>query len=167
MSAASDLIDRYALAPAILEYAVHGLTDEQVRARPGPGAWSIAELVAHLADSAVVGGDRMKRIIAEPEPTLLAYDENAWNDRLHMNEASIGEALALFGANRRWLARILRACSDADFSRWGTHTEKGKVTLAEQLVTYVSHVDHHLKFLYAKRANLGVAIQPRYTYPIV
>jgi hypothetical protein len=30
----------------------------------------------------------------------------------------------------------------------------------------VNHLDHHLRFLYAKRANLGVAIQPRYTYPI-
>ena len=45
----------------------------------------------------------------------------------------------------------------------GTHTEKGRQTLAEILVYATNHLDHHLKFLYAKRAKLGVAIYPRYT----
>ncbi|WP_165245033.1 DinB family protein [Paludisphaera soli] len=167
MSAISFLIDRYALGPAILEYAVYGLSDQLVLARPGPGAWSIAELVAHLADSDVVASDRMKRVIAEPEPTLLAYDESAWNDRLDMQQAPIEQAVALFAANRRWTERILRHATEADFARYGMHTEKGKVTLADLVVTYVNHLDYHLKFLYGKRANLGVAIQPRYSYPIV
>lgn len=167
MSKASDLIGRYALGPAVLEYAVHGLTEQQVRAKPGPGEWSIAELVAHLADSDVVGSDRMKRVIAEPDASLLAYDENAWNDRLYMQSAPIDLAVALFGANRRWMERILRTCSDEDFARAGVHSETGRKTLADLLATYVGHLDHHLKFLYAKRANLSVAIQPRYTFPIV
>ncbi|AMV38664.1 DinB family protein [Planctomyces sp. SH-PL62] len=167
MTAVATLIDRYALGPAILEYAVYGLSDEHLRARPGPGAWSIAELVAHLADSDVVASDRMKRVLAEPEPVLLAYDENAWNDRLRMQEAPVDLAVALFAANRRWTARILRDAAEADFARAGVHSEKGRTTLAELVVSYVGHIDHHLKYLYAKRANLGVAIQPRYTYPIV
>ncbi|MDG3003764.1 DinB family protein [Paludisphaera mucosa] len=167
MSAATDLIDRYALGPSTLEYAVYGLSEEHLRARPGPGLWSLAELVSHLADSDAVASDRMKRVIAEPEPTLLAYDENAWNDRLRMQEAPLDQAVALFAANRRWTERILRNCTDADFARAGNHTEKGRVTLAELVAMYVGHLDYHLKFLYGKRANLGVAIQPRYTYPIV
>lgn len=167
MSAAAALIDRYALGPATLDYAVYGLDEKHLRARPGPGAWSIAELVAHLADSDAVGSDRMKRIIAEPEPRLLAYDENAWNHRLRMQESSLEQAVALFAANRRWTERILRACADSDFARAGVHSERGRVTLAEELVIYAGHLDHHLKYLYTKRANLGVAIQPRYTYPIV
>ena len=28
---------------------------------------------------------------------------------------------------------------------------------------YVGHLDYHLKFLYAKRANLGVSLYPRYS----
>ena len=167
MSKAAELINRYALGPAILEYAVHGLTDEQARAKPGPGAWSIAEMVAHLADSDVVASDRMKRVIAEPNPSLLAYDENAWNDRLHMQDAPLNLSVALFAANRRWTERILRVCSDEDFARSGIHSETGRKTLADLVATYVGHLDHHLKFLYAKRANLAVAIQPRYTSPIV
>ncbi len=49
MSALKELIDRFAAGGAVLSYATSGLTPEQELARPGPGAWSIAELVAHLA----------------------------------------------------------------------------------------------------------------------
>lgn len=167
MSATSQLIDRYVIGPATLEYAVYGLTDEQFRARPGPGRWSVAELVAHIADADVVMGDRIKRTLAEPDPPLPGFDETAWTDRLRMGESSPEDALALFRANRKWIEGILRRCEDADFKRRGVHSSRGSVTLADQVVGAVTHLDHHLKFLYAKRANLRTAIQPRYSYPIV
>ncbi len=62
---------------------------------------------------------------------------------------------------------MLRGCDEADFARAGNHTEHGRMTLAELVTTYAGHLDHHLKFLYGKRANLGSALQPRYTYPDV
>jgi hypothetical protein len=75
----------------------------------------------------------------------------------------LDEAAALFAANRQWMARILKAQDEAAFAREGMHTEKGRQTLAEVLVYATNHLDHHLKFLYTKRAKLGVAIYPRYT----
>ncbi len=159
----AELIDRYALGPELLSYAAQGLTREQQQARPGPGAWSIAELVAHMLDSDLVGSDRIKRVLAEENPTLQAYDENAWIARLRSHEMPVAEALELFAANRRWTTRLLRACDESDFARSGLHTENGRVTLAELVVGYVRHVDHHLRFLYAKRANLGVSLYPRYS----
>jgi uncharacterized damage-inducible protein DinB len=158
-----DLIDRFEAGGALLNYAVGGLTRDQETARPGPGAWSIAELAAHLADSDLVATDRMKRVIAEDRPVLLAYDENAWVARLAYQDQPATEAAALFAANRRWTARVLRRLDEADFARVGQHTEHGPLTLAELLATYVGHLDHHLRFLYAKRANLGVSLYPRYS----
>jgi hypothetical protein len=43
------------------------------------------------------------------------------------------------------------------------HTESGRKSLAELVVGACNHLDHHLTFLYAKRANLGTAVYPRYT----
>jgi hypothetical protein len=57
----------------------------------------------------------------------------------------------------------LRSQDESVFARAGTHTEKGRQTLTEVLVYATNHLDHHLKFLYAKRAKLGLAIYPRYT----
>jgi hypothetical protein len=161
--ALSALIDRYEAGGPLLAYAVSGLSREHELARPGPGAWSIAEVVAHLTDSDLVGTDRMKRVIAQPEPTLLAYDENAWVASLGYEELPLVEEVALFTASRNRMARILRRVRPEHFARWGDHTERGRETLADLLVGYAEHLDHHLKFLYAKRGNLGVAIYPRYS----
>jgi uncharacterized damage-inducible protein DinB len=163
MAMSPDVIDRYAKGPELLAYAAQGLTRDQEQARPGPGAWSIAELVAHMVDSDTVGIDRMKRVIAEDNPTLLAYDETKWIARLKAQEMPVSEGVALFAASRAWMTRILRACTEEDFARSGVHTEDGPKTLAKLVATYVSHLDYHLKYLYAKRANLGVSLYPRYS----
>lgn len=158
-----DLVRRYELGAELLTYSTQGLNDEQRAARPGPGAWSIQELVIHLCDSDLVGADRMKRVIAENEPILYAYDENAWIARLHPEAIRAEEAVALFGLNRRVVANILRHCEPSDFQRAGEHTESGRKTLADLVTGYINHLDYHLKFLYGKRANLGVSIYPRYS----
>ena len=154
------IIDRYADGGLILVQAASGLTPEQTLDHPGPGDWSLAELVAHLADSDLVLSDRIKRVIAEENPTLLAFPENDWLARLHSGRLPVEAAAALFAANRVWMTHILRSLDDSAFARVGNHTESGRLTLAEIVVKSVHHLDHHLKFLYAKRAKLGVAIYP-------
>ena len=54
------LIDAYEAAPAKLRAAVKGLGREELTARPGPGAWSILEVVVHITDSDAISVDRMK-----------------------------------------------------------------------------------------------------------
>lgn len=162
MSASEGLIARYAAGGPILLYAIAGLSPAHEKAKPGPGAWSIAQVVTHLLDTDLVFADRMKRVIAEAEPVLLAFDQNAWVDRLDAQAMSVEEAANLFVANRRWMTQILRRCTEGDFARAGRHTEAGRQTLAELVAKVTSHLDHHLRFLYAKRANLGGAVPPRY-----
>jgi uncharacterized damage-inducible protein DinB len=163
LSDPTPVIDRYAAGGPLLIYAIAGLRPEHESARPGPGSWSIAEVVAHLADADLVIADRMKRVISEENPSLLAFDENAWIERLGSNQMPVEEAVNLFAANRHWMTRILRALPETDFARAGMHSETGRKTLAELLAGAVGHLDHHLRFLFAKRANLGVALPPLYT----
>jgi uncharacterized damage-inducible protein DinB len=157
------VIDRYAEGGPLLVQAASGLTAELARAHPIAGTWSLAEVVAHLVDSDLVLADRMKRVIAEESPILQSYDEDAWIARLGSRAMPPDEAAALFAANRKWMARVLRAQDESAFARSGIHSQTGRQTLAEILVKGANHLDHHLRFLYAKRASLGVAIYPRYT----
>jgi uncharacterized damage-inducible protein DinB len=156
------LVDRFADGGPILVQALAGLSPEQGRDHPIPGTWSLAELAGHLLDCDLVFADRMKRIIAEEAPTLQGFDESAWIARLGSDAVPLDEAAALFAANRRWMARILRDQDETTFARAGTNTEKGRQTLAAVLAYATNHLDHHLKFLYAKRAKLGMSIYPRY-----
>jgi uncharacterized damage-inducible protein DinB len=153
------LIENYVACAPQLRQAVAGLSREDLVARPGPGKWSILELVLHLTDSDCISIDRMKRMLTEDNPALLYADETAYVDRLCSHEQSLEDALTYFDVGRRQFARVLRKLPDEAFERRGTHNRRGKVTVGEMVKDYIGHVDHHLKFLHEKRAKLGKPIQ--------
>src|SRR5947209_17969420 len=102
------LIEEYIAGGPKLRRAVVGLSPEDLTARPGPGKWSILELVIHLADSDCISIDRMKRMLIEDNPTLLYADETAYVDRLFTHQQSLEDALVLLETGRRQWARALR-----------------------------------------------------------
>jgi uncharacterized damage-inducible protein DinB len=150
-----DLIEQYAAGGEKLRRAVAGLTPEELRARPGPGAWSVLEVVVHLADSDAISIDRMKRILTEDDPPLLYADETAYVARLHPHGQDLDDALLLFEVGRRQWARVLRRLPDEAFLRQGTHNRNGPVTLGDLVASYIEHLDDHLEFVLGKRVTLG------------
>jgi hypothetical protein len=150
-----ELIESYVAGGETLRRAVHGLSCEDLSARPGPGAWSIQELVIHLADSDAIAIDRMKRVLTEDNPSLLYADETAYVELLFPGEQSLEDALTLFEVGRRQWSRVLRRLPDQAFSRQGTHNRAGIVTLGGLVEGYTKHLDNHLVFLRAKRERLG------------
>src|SRR5215471_579730 len=149
------VIEEYVACGPRLREAVAGLSREELTARPGPGKWSILELVLHLTDSDSISIDRMKRMLTEDNPSLLYADETAYVDRLFAHEQSLEDALALFEVGRRQFARVLRKLPDEAFQRHGTHNRRGAMTVGELVEDYIEHVNHHLKFLLDKRIRLG------------
>ena len=154
MSEYHKLIEEFETGGEKLLAAVAGLPPEEAFVRPGPGKWSIQELVIHLADSDAIMIDRMKRIITEDNPTLLYADEDAYVKRLHCHAQSLDDALTLLDLGRRQFARVLRELDESEFERFGTHDVVGQVTLACLTKTLCDHLDHHLKFFEAKLARL-------------
>jgi hypothetical protein len=150
-----ELIERYAAGADIPAKAIVGLERADLLAFPVPGTWSIQQIILHLMDSDLIGADRMKRIAAEERPTLVGYNETAFGNRLGYEHLSARDAAEIFRLNRLMTAEILRRLPESAFSRVGQHTERGEVTLEQQLATYVQHVDHHLKFIRDKRKLLG------------
>jgi uncharacterized damage-inducible protein DinB len=153
------LIEDYAACAPRLRQAVAGLSREDLVARPGPGKWSILELVLHLTDSDCISIDRMKRMLTEDNPALLYADESAYVEGLFSHEQSLEDALTYFDIGRRQFARVLRKLPDEAFDRRGTHNRRGTVTVGGMVKDYIGHVDHHLKFLHEKRAKLGKPIR--------
>jgi len=149
------LIDRFEAGGVELRRSVEGLTREDHHARPGPGLWSIQEVVIHLVDSDAIAIDRMKRIVIEDNPPLLYADETAYVERLATHEQSLEDALILFEVGRRQFARVLRHLPDAAFLRRGTHNRRGEIALDTMVEDYIKHLDDHLGFIYNKRARLG------------
>jgi uncharacterized damage-inducible protein DinB len=76
------LIDDYLAGPQKLRDAIAGMSGEQIDAAPVPGKWSTRQVVCHIADFEPVYSDRMKRALAEDEPTIFGGDPDAFAARL-------------------------------------------------------------------------------------
>jgi DinB superfamily len=149
------VIDEYIRGATVLHSAIKGLTSADFNAVPIPGTWSIRQIVLHLMDSDLIASDRMKRIIAEDNPTLIGFDESAFAANLFYNELDEQMAADIFCKNRQLTGEILRRLPDSAFERAGVHNQRGRIDLSEMLQMYVQHLDHHLKFLKHKRQLLG------------
>lgn len=149
------LIEQYEKGGDDLRMAVRGLERQDLLAHPVPGTWSIQEIVIHLADSDLITADRMKRVIAEDNPSLIGFDETRFTENLFYDEQSVEDAVTIFELNRRNFARVLKKLPDSAFERTGTHNERGVLTLAALLAGNVKHLKHHLEFIVSKREKLG------------
>jgi hypothetical protein len=149
------LIDKYESGGEQLALAIRGLTREDLLAIPIPGKWSTQQVVIHLMDSDLIASDRMKRIIAEDNPTIIGYDETKFAKNLHYDDQSAENAVKIFDLNRKMFAQVLRKLPAEAFSRTGNHNERGEITLGDQVKGYVKHLEHHLKFIHEKRAAMG------------
>ncbi len=145
------LIDQYLAGPRQLRNAIAGLTSDQLNAHPVPGKWSIKEVVCHIADYEPVYADRMKRVIAEDQPTLLAGSPDDFVARLAYDQRDVHEELALIEVVRSQMARILRALPPDDFKRTGVHSVRGPVALEKLLQQITAHIPHHLAIVEEKK----------------
>src|SRR5258708_39545007 len=102
------MIEDYEKGGNDLRMAVRGLEKEDLMTFPVPGTWSIRQIVIHLLDSELVTADRMKRVIAEEEASLLSFDENRWEKNLAYDQQSVDDAVTIVELNRRNFARVLR-----------------------------------------------------------
>jgi uncharacterized damage-inducible protein DinB len=153
------LIQSYAQGADQLHRAVDDLTPQELMAVPIPGRWPTHTVVLHLADADAAFADRMRRIIAEDDPALPAWDENRFAEHLFYAEQSAQDALALIELTRRQMTRILHQLPDAAFDRPGQHSVRGRQTLRDVVQAAIGHLDHHLNFIHQKRAKLGKPIR--------
>lgn len=137
--------------------AIEGLTPTQWNERPIAGSWTIRELVVHVVDADLVGGWRMKRVIAEPNPAYWAFDQDAFQHRLAPSHRDLPRLAQLFRLHRLDLLDVLRQLPDEDFQRTGLHSEAGLQSLAQLVQTYVRHIENHRQHLNRKRQALGAA----------
>lgn len=155
-----ELIEQYAQGGEKLAMAVRGLTREDMHAVPSSsdpkvGKWSIHQVVIHLLDSDLIAMDRIKRMIAMPNPQIVGYDENLFMQHLLPEEQSAEDAIQILELSFKNFARVLRKLPDEAFTRPGMHNERGKTTAGEYIAFMIKHMDNHLKFIHAKRAAMG------------
>jgi hypothetical protein len=151
----AELIKAYAAGPELLQNAVVGMTPAEFDARPIPGKWSTREVICHIADFEPVYADRMKRVIAEHEPTMFSGDPDLFAKSLAYDVRDLANELAMIAAIRRHVSDILRALPESALARVGMHSEAGPLTLEKLLRNVTQHIPHHVTFIDEKRCAMS------------
>lgn len=111
--------------PVVLRSLVSGLDEAGWRRRPAEGEWAVVEVVAHLADSDERAAARVRRMLAEDDPTLPGYDQDALARERRYIEMNPDEALDRFERGRSEHVALLEGLDDAGWRRPGLHSEQG------------------------------------------
>ena len=146
------LIDRYRQGIAEVHAAVRGAPAAELDRRPGPNEWSAREVAHHLADSETMSTIRLRRLLAEHEPLIHAYDEAEFARRLHY-ERPIEASLAVFAAVRSSNLELLATLTEEEWKRTGTHSDDGPYSVEIWLRIYAAHGLDHAEQI--RRARTG------------
>ena len=136
------LIHRYRDGFRAVVAALAGITEAELDKRPAGDAWTAREVVHHLADSETTSTIRLRKVLAEDEPVIHAYDEVRFARRLHYDRP-IEPSLELVRAVRASTADLLDHLEPHEWARAGVHTESGPYSVETWLQIYADHAHDH------------------------
>jgi DinB superfamily len=151
MSEIADLLERFRRGPELLAVATTGAAGPELDFK-SEGKWSVRQIVCHLADTEAVGVMRFRQLLAEENPSLAAWDQEAWASRLDYDKRKISQALEIFRVLRFSNYELLKELPGEAYARAGVHTKRGPMSLLDVLRIYANHVESHVKQLHAARA---------------
>src|SRR5687768_14559215 len=139
----TDLDERLLSFQSRLLMAIHGIREEDLQRPERPDAWSVAEVIAHLGDVEMLTSVRVRQMVAEDHPRLVAFSQNVWVARLHRNE-TVDELLEQFWFSRRQNIRLYGSLSAVQRDRTGEHPNRGSMTIDELIEFVANHQERHL-----------------------
>jgi hypothetical protein len=128
-----------------LRKLIKPLTKKELRRRPAPDRWSIAEILAHLADAELVAGWRLRLILSSNGTPIQAFDQDSWAKTFRYQERNPKESLDAFRALREMNLVLLASVPEKLWENYGIHSERGKETVAHIARMYAGHDVNHLK----------------------
>ncbi|MFS0552971.1 DinB family protein [Brevibacillus sp. 179-C9.3 HS] len=138
------LIEEYGQGYALLRETVEGLSEEELRFQPAPNKWSIHQILIHVTDSEILSTHRMRKVLAEEEPLLQSFDQEAWVDNLGYERLDLEQHLLLFQMLRASMKPILENLTAEQLERVGIYPDGARYMFKELLEIRVQHVHDHL-----------------------
>ena len=153
MNSLAEDLERFRRGAELLATVLTGAAGEEVDFIPAPGKWSIRQILAHVADSELVGAHRLRIVIAEDNPTLTAFDQDAWTKNLDYARRKPTQSLETFRRLRAENYELLKELPESAFDRTGNHSETGPKTLRSLLTHFADHAETHARQLQEIRAE--------------
>lgn len=162
------LTERMATFPTALSSALTAFTPEEARYKPPHpkyprGAWSVLEIVNHLADEEVEDFRcRVELTLHNPAAEWPRIDPEGWAVSRRYNERDIDESLARFVAERGRSIAWLRSLHDPDWDAVHEHP-RGPIRAGDLLASWAAHDGLHLRQISKRLYQLACRDCPGYS----
>ena len=122
-----------------------GLSKKNLTRRPEPEKWSIAEILAHLADAELVISFRLRLILASNGTPIQAFDQDAWAETFNYAGRDPKISLEMFRTLRQNNLRLLSSVPRRLWKNHGRHEERGKETVEHIVRLMAGHDLNHIR----------------------
>ena len=134
-----------AATPRQVERLVKGVSRKRLSQRPAPDQWSVTEILAHLADSELVYGFRIRVILGASGAPIQGIDQDAWAESSDYARHDPVLSREAFRITRERTVRLLKGLPRKRWEAYGIHSERGKETVARVVEMLAGHDVNHLK----------------------
>ncbi len=145
---ADESFSLYVQGPDRLEAAVTGLSGAGLDLARAPGAWTVRQIVHHLADGELHWATPIKMALAEPGRVYAhnLMDDDRWAEALDYAGRPIEPSLALIRGLRAHIAQLVQHLPDASerYVSFGEDAE-WKPSVAEMIGIANRHFQEHVE----------------------
>jgi DinB superfamily len=140
-----DPLKLQAAAPARLAKLLKGVSAAKARKRPAPDKWSISEIVAHISDTELVGGYRIRAILGQPGTPIIGFDQDVWVKALHYDKRDLKKSFAQYCALREANLALLKSLTPEQWKHAGLHNERGEESVEVIARMFSGHDINHFE----------------------
>ena len=140
------MIDSLERFGRMLPEVVRDVDDEDARWKPVDGAWSILEIVCHLADEEEQDfRRRVELTLTNPEQDWPPIDPEGWAVERRYNEGQLAAAVERFVSQRNQSIEWLRSLDEPNWEQTRVHPEYGSFRAGDVFAAWVAHDYLHLR----------------------
>lgn len=126
-----------------LRETVDALNDEELSKTYREGAWTVRQLVHHIADSQLNMYQRLKLALTDDNPTVPPFDEEKWAIQPDTELPVESSIKMLEGINER-IVSLGQSLTEEQLNRTFIHQENGQLTVTKKVAKLAWHEEHHL-----------------------
>jgi DinB superfamily len=134
-----------AVAPKRLAKLLKGVSAAKARKRPAPEKWSITEIVAHIADTELVSGYRIRTILGAPGAPIQAFDQDDWAASLRYGKRNVRKSFEQYRALREANLALVKSITPAQWKQHGLHAERGEESVERIVQMMAGHDINHFQ----------------------
>jgi uncharacterized damage-inducible protein DinB len=112
--------------------------------RPAASKWSVAEIVAHLADAEIVHAWRWRQALSTNGVAIQAYDQDAWANAFGYAKRDPKESLSLFATLRATNLDLLKSVHGSSWQNYGIHSARGQESVIHMIKMAAGHDLNHI-----------------------